>query len=44
MDELRYFIMSRPQVKQPQPQMTAVQKDKARLARKISKNRRAAAR
>ena len=44
LDELRYFIMSRPQVKQPQPQMTAVQKDKARLARKISKSRRAAAR
>ena len=39
LDELRYFIMSRPQIKPPAPQLTAVQKDKARLARKISKRR-----
>ena len=42
LDELRYFIMSRPQIKPASPQMTAIQKDKARLARKISKKRKAA--
>lgn len=42
LDELRYFIMSRPQIKPASPQMTEIQKEKARLARKISKKRKAA--
>lgn len=42
LDEMRYFIMSRPQIKPEPPQLTAIQKDKARLARQLSKNRRRA--
>lgn len=40
LDEMRYFIMSRPQIKPDPPQLTAIQKDKARLARQLSKKRR----
>lgn len=42
LDEMRYFIMSRPQIKPESPQLTAIQKDKARLARQLSKKRRRA--
>lgn len=42
LDEMRYFIMSRPQIKPEPPQLTAIQKDKARLARQLSKKRRRA--
>ena len=35
MDDLRYYIMSRPENQPPQKQKTLVQKDKERLMRKL---------
>ena len=36
LDELRYFIMSRPENKPPKRELTEIQKDKARLYRRLS--------
>ena len=35
MDELRYYIMNRPENKMPRPPKTEIQKDKERLFRKL---------
>lgn len=37
LDELRYFIMSRPENKPPKHELTEIQKDKARLYRRLSR-------
>ncbi|MBE7082687.1 MAG: hypothetical protein E7378_03335 [Clostridiales bacterium] len=37
MDDLRYYIMSRPENQAPKQQKTAIQKDKERLMRKLKK-------
>ncbi len=39
LDALRYFIMSRPENKRPEREKTAIERDKERLIRKISKRR-----
>ena len=39
LDALRYFIMSRPENKRPEAEKTAIELDKERLIRKISKRR-----
>lgn len=39
LDELRYYLMTKPKNTAPMPELTAVQKDKMRLARKISRFR-----
>ncbi len=38
LDELRYFIMSRPKTEQKKQELTEIQKDKARLMRKLRIN------
>lgn len=40
LDELRYFIMSRPKSEKPPYQMTEVEKDKEKLMRKLKRQRR----
>ena len=40
LDELRYFIMSRPENKPPKPEKSWVQKDKERLYSKLLRERR----
>ena len=40
LDELRYFIMSRPENKPEKPEKTWVQKDKERLFTKLQRDRR----
>lgn len=40
LDELRYFIMSRPKTDAVKKQLSVIQKDKERLMRKLRKNRR----
>lgn len=39
LDELRYFIMSRPKISPPKQEPTTIQKDKDRLFRALKKNR-----
>ena len=39
MDELRYYIMSRPENKEPKPIKNEIQKDKERLYRILRNNR-----
>ena len=40
LDELRYFLMMRPEGVRPKVELTAVQKDKQRLIRAANKNKR----
>lgn len=40
LDELRYYLMTRPEGRRPQPELTEVQRDKERLIRRLSKKRR----
>ena len=37
LDELRYFVMSRPENKRPKKELSAIERDKARLIRKASR-------
>lgn len=39
MDELRYYLMTKPHTAAPAKALTAVQKDKARLARRLQRRR-----
>ena len=39
LDELRYYIMSRPENTRPKPEKTEIQKNKERLYRQIVRNR-----
>ena len=39
LDELRYFIMSRPKISPPKQEPTTIEKDKDRLFRALKKNR-----